>query len=106
MALTENNIWHSSPMEGQRMARIKTIKRFETVVNTLGGPKKMTGRLGFGKHQQGQSVHIWRKDQKFPAKHYLMIQYLLLTKDCIAATTLFSFNDEGLPPAFKRMYID
>jgi hypothetical protein len=66
----------------------------------------MTGRLGFGKHQQGQSIHIWRKDQKFPAKHYLIIQYLLLTKDCIAATTLFSFNDEGLPPAFKRMFID
>jgi len=84
---------------------IKTIKRFEAVVKLFGGPKKLCTALGFGKTQSGQSIHIWRKDQQFPAKHYFSIQYMLLEKGCVASPMLFSFNETNVPPEFKRYWV-
>jgi hypothetical protein len=89
------------------MSSVKTIKQFEKVVSMLGGGKSLSIRLGLGRDQSGQAVHIWKKDKKFPAKHYFAIQYMLLrTQDCVAAATLFSFNETGVPPAFRRDWVD
>ena len=84
---------------------IKTITRFEEVVKLFGGPKKLCTALGFGKTQSGQSIHIWRKEKKFPTKHYFSLQYMLLEKGCVAAPTLFSFEESIVPVEFIRWWI-
>ena len=88
------------------MSSVKTVKQFERVVSMLGGGKLLSIRLGLGKDQSGQAVHIWKKDKKFPAKHYFAIQYMLLTDSCVASPSLFSFNETGVPPSFKKLWVD
>jgi hypothetical protein len=84
---------------------IKTVKQFDTVVKMLGGPKALSIRLGFGKDQTGQAVHVWKKGKKFPAKHYLAIQYMMVNNGSVAAPTLFSFNEVNVPKNFMRYWV-
>jgi hypothetical protein len=80
---------------------LKTIKSFNSVVSKCGGPKALSLKLGFGDEQTGQAIHIWRKEKKFPPKHYFKIQFLMLDQGYIAASSLFSFDERGVPKKFK-----
>ena len=86
----------------RKIGKMRVIHRFDKVVDVLGGPKKTCNLLGFDR-QSGQAVHIWKKDQQFPAKHYFSIQYLLIARGRVASVSLFSFSEFGVPPAFKRL---
>ena len=92
------------------MSRIKVLTRFDSVVKTLGGPTKMSHLLDdIGAKtgpQYGRAVRFWKKTSgKFPPKHYISIQYRLLTMGCIASPNLFAFQlSSGVDKKFPAFW--